>query len=133
MEAAYRASVRAIRAEYRPGNLPQLLALSLSTAVLSPASTAEHLDLSVAGAGKLLDRATNLGVLVEISGRRSWKVYVEPSLAVALGLRKAPLGRPRREPPPLAPISDLSGTLDDFDRAMAEIEAKLAGLTPQQK
>lgn len=130
MEAAYRASVRAIRSEYRPGKLPQLLALSLSTAVLSPANTAQLLDLSVAGAGKILKRAASLGVLVEVSGRRSWKAYVEPALAVALGLRNAPLGRPRNEPPPLAPASDLAGTLDDFDQAMIEIEAKLARLTP---
>lgn len=129
MEAAYRASVRAIRSEYRPGKLPQLLALSLSTAVLGPASAAQLLDLSVAGAGKLLERAAGLGVLVEVSGRRSWKAYVEPTLAVALGLQRAPLGRPRKALSSPAPLSDLASTLDDFDRAMAEIEAKLAKLS----
>lgn len=126
METAYRASIRAIRAEFRPGKLTALLALSLSVTVLSPASVATALDLSVAGAGKLLDRAAALELLVEISGRRSWKTFVAPDLAIRLGIRRATLGRPRKEPPPLSHDRELAGTLEDFDREMAEIDARLA-------
>lgn len=124
MEASHRAALRTILSEYRPGKLQQLLALSLSVALLSPKGVADQLGLSVAGAGKLLDRAADLGVLVEITGRRTWKAYVAPDLAVALGLRKAAVGRPRKEAPPPASSSALAGALDAFDRDMADIEAR---------
>jgi hypothetical protein len=127
MEATHRASVRAIRAEYRPGKLPDLLALSLSLAMLSPARVAAELDLSVAGAGKLLDRGASLGLLVEVSGRRSWKTYLAPDLAMALGLRKALVGRPRKAEHRSDDDLGLSAALDDFDRRMAEIDARLSG------
>lgn len=126
MEATHRAAIRAIRAEYRPGKLPDLLALGLSVAMLSPARVAAELDLSIAGAGKLLDRGASLGLLVEVSGRRSWKTYVAPDLAASLGLRKAPLGRPRKEADGQDDGLALSAALDDFDRRMAEIDARLS-------
>jgi hypothetical protein len=90
---------------------------------------ASALDLSPAGAGKLLDRAASLEVLVEVSGRRSWKAYVLPDLAVSFGFRRAPLGRPRKAPPVSVQDRDLADTLDDFDRQMAEIDARLSRVT----
>jgi hypothetical protein len=130
MEAGHRGAIRAIQSEYRPGKLPDLLALSLSVAMLSPARIATALDLSIAGAGKLLDRAASLGLVVEVSGRRSWKAYLAPDLAVTLGLRKAPVGRPRKSSEPAGDDLALSAALDDFDRRMAEIDARLAALLP---
>jgi hypothetical protein len=129
MEFAYRAALRAIANEYRPGKLPALLALSLSTSLLSPAQVATALDLTVAGAGKLLDRACSLGLVVEISGRRSWKAYLTPDLAIELGFSKVPLGRPRKEPPFPAETNVLSDVIDSFDREMAEIDARLAQIS----
>lgn len=126
MEAAHRASLRAIQGEYRPGKLPELLALSLSVALLSPARVAAALDLSIAGAGKLLERAATLGLVDEVSGRRSWKAYLTPDLAIGFGFRKSPVGRPRKEPPPLPQSRDLAAAFDSFDREMAEIEARLS-------
>jgi hypothetical protein len=130
METGHRAAVRAVRSEYRPGKLPDLLALSLSVAMLSPARVAADLDLSIAGAGKLLDRAASLGLVVEVSGRRSWKTYLAPDLAIALGLRAPPQGRPRKVPDPAVDDHALSTALDDFDRRMAEIDARLARVLP---
>lgn len=126
MEASHRAAMQAILAEYRPGKLPQLLALSLSVGLLSPVSVAEQLDLSIAGASKLLTRAAELGIVVEVSGRRSWKAFLQPDMAVALGLRKPALGRPRKSPPPLAPSTELATLFADFDREMAAIDARLS-------
>ena len=128
MEAGYREAVRAVRSEYRPGKLPELLALSLALGVLSPASVVKHLALSIAGAGRLLDRATEIGLVVEITGRRSWKAYVEPQLAIALGFRKSPLGRPRKEAPAIAPRLELEALFADFDREMAAINERLNGI-----
>jgi hypothetical protein len=126
MEASHKAALRAIISEYRPGKLPQLFALGLSIAMLSPKGVADHLGLTIAGAGKLLDRAADLGMLVEITGRRAWKAYVAPDLAIALGFRKPTLGRPRNEPPPLAHSRELARTLDAFDRELADIAARFS-------
>jgi hypothetical protein len=128
LEAAYKASLRAISREYRAGKLTNLLALSLTMGVLSPARVASELELSVAGATKLLDRAAGLDLLTEISGRRSWKTYATKDLAIAFGFRKASPGRPRREPTLDVHDKALAGTIDDFDREMAAIEEKLQSL-----
>jgi hypothetical protein len=126
MERFHRDAILAIRSEYRPGKLPELLALVLTMGQLSPARVASELSVSIAGAGKLLDRAETLGLIVETSGRRTWKTYMAPDLAVALGFRRAPSGRPRSMEP--LPISDtaLSAVLEAFDREMAEIDARLS-------
>lgn len=128
LEYAHRAALRAISQEYRAGKLPDLLSLSLHLGVLSPARVAAELKLSVAGAGKLLDRAAELDLLIEISGRRSWKIYATRDLAVAFGFRKPVQGRPKREAPYAIFDRALSETLDLFDRAMADVDAKLSRL-----
>jgi hypothetical protein len=128
LERGHRAALRAVQAEYRAGKLVDLLALGLAMGMLSPAGVAKALDISIAGAGKLLDRAAGLGLIVEVSGRRSWKAYVTPDLAVAFGFRRPATGRPRKEIGPSIADASLSGTLAEFDRAMAEIDARLSAL-----
>lgn len=55
----------------------------------------------MSGADKLLERATRLGLLVEISRRGTWRSYVTPDIAVSLGLVAPMRGRPRLMPSPL--------------------------------
>ena len=66
LERHYRNAQRAIAAEYRPGALPALLALIQFRPLLSPQSVAELLPMSIAGASKLIERASIAGLLVEI-------------------------------------------------------------------
>lgn len=125
LERVYRDAQRAIVAEYRPGALPRLLALTCFQPLLGPQSVADRLGLSVAGASKLLERAANIGLLVEIVERRSWRLFLSADLAVAFGFAQPKRGRPRSEPPPLPADRAIAEVFDDFDRQMAEIDALL--------
>ena len=124
LERDHRTAARAIRDARRPGALTALAALSLVRPLLSPVAVAEALNLSLSGAGKLLDRAARLGLLREISGRSTWKAYLPPDLAIAFGLAPAPRGRPRHVEP-LAPADrDLAAVLAEFDREMAAFDQR---------
>lgn len=125
LDRHYRLAQRAIAEEYRPGALPRLLALTSYRPLLGPQSVATLLDMSVAGASKLLERATEAGLLVEISGRRSWRQYLTPDLATAFGFIEPRRGRPRKDPPPLPANTKIAEAFDAFDREMAEIDAML--------
>jgi hypothetical protein len=126
MESSYRGSARVLTAQHRPGALVRLLALSLSTPVLSPKSVAQALDFTLSGAGKLLERAEQAGMLVEISGRKAWKTYLTPDLATAFGFRHASGGRSRRELSLLPGDRALADVFEDFDREIASINERLA-------
>ena len=90
----------AVRDERRPGKMEALGRLLWIEPILRPKKTADRLGMTVAGAGKLLQRAASLGLLIEISERISWKAYVTPDVGQALGLVSKPIGRPRRMPAP---------------------------------
>src|SRR3546814_12969129 len=75
LERGYRDAQRTIAAEYRPGALPRLLALSQHRPLLSPPSVADQLALSIAGATKLLDRAAPAGLLISITHRPGWRIF----------------------------------------------------------
>src|SRR3546814_12615872 len=60
----------------RPGKLFPLLAFLQLRPVTSPRVVARQLELSISGAGKLLARAADAGLLVEISGRTDWRTYL---------------------------------------------------------
>ena len=126
LERLYRDSQRAIHKEFRPGALPALAALSMFRPLLSPQRVSTLLDLSVAGASKLLERAVAAGLLVEITQRKTWRAFLAADLAVRFGFVKAKLGRPRHEPPPLPLDRDLAEIFDDFDLQMAQIDKMLA-------
>lgn len=126
LERLYRDTQRAIAAEYRAGTLPALLALSLHRPLVSPQSVATSLGLSVAGASKLLERATAAGLMVEITQRRSWRQFLTADLAVEFGYTKASRGRPAKVPPPLSTDRDLAEVFDRFDQELADIDALLA-------
>jgi hypothetical protein len=117
-------SIRVNAGLRRPGALFHLSASFPDHPILSPASTAERLGLSLSGAGKLLDRAASLGLLREVSGRKTWKLYMTPETAVSLGFATRDRGRPRRKQPPPLPQGPLGDVMAAFDREMAAIEAK---------
>lgn len=126
LERLYRDAQRAIVREYRAGALPSLAALSIHRPLLSPQSVSQLLGLSVAGASKLLERAASAGLVVEITQRRTWRVFLAADLAITFGYIRAQRGRPRSEPPPLPASRDLSDVFDAFDDQMAEIDRILA-------
>lgn len=130
LERGYRDAQRAIAAEYRPGALPTLLALIQHRPLLSPQSVADRLALSIAGASKLLDRAAAAGLLVEITRRRSWRLFLTPDMAIAFGYARPKRGRPASEPPALPPSRDLAAVFDAFDREMERVDRLLGHAAP---
>lgn len=128
MEAGYRRGIEALRAEYRPTSLVKLVALISVRPLLSPQSTANALGLTLGGAGKLLARASELKLLVEVTGRRAWRLYLVPDLAVTFGFAPSPRGRPPKPPVEAMPDRSLADALDAFDREMAEIDRRLGAI-----
>lgn len=94
--------------------------------MLSPQLVSETLDLSVGGAGKLLERGVSCGLLVEITQRRSWRVFLATDLAVEFGYATPKRGRPKAEPPPPPSDRELSQVFDAFDKEMAAIDRILS-------
>jgi len=126
LERLYRDARRAIVREFRPGALPSLAALSIHRPLLSPQFVSEALKLSVAGASKLLERGVAAGLLVEVTRRRTWRIFLAGDLAIAFGYASPKRGRPKAEPPPLPADRSLSAVFDSFDEEMAEIDRLLA-------
>ncbi len=126
IERLYRDARRAITEEYRPGALPSLIALSCHRPLLSPQSVADTLNMSVGGASKLLERAAATSLLVEITQRRTWRIFLAADLAVDFGYATPKLGRPSHEPPPLPPSRDLAAVFNAFDAEMAAIDRLLS-------
>src|SRR3546814_8975706 len=83
---------------------------------------------SGAGASKLLERAVTAELLVEITQRRSWRLFLPHDLAVEFGYAASKRGRPAKEPPALPASRALVDTFDTFDREMAEIDKLLSGI-----
>lgn len=125
LEDGARRSAATIASEHRPGKLADLGRIALASPCLAARSLAPRLDLTISGAGKLLERAVRLGLLVEISGRDTWRTYVSQDIALALGLTSPDRGRPRLAAPP-SPA--LGGVLASFDAEMDELNARLERL-----
>jgi len=115
----------ALRDAHRPGRLGGLLAFIMHKPVVSPRIAAREFNLSLSGAGKLLARTAELGLLVEFTGRKAWRVYVVTDLAYAFGFQQRPRGRP--EGPPKINAT-LEPALAWFDREMEEVDAMLVRL-----
>jgi len=125
LERSRAVALDAIAAEHRPGALSRLLPLMLAAPVQTPEGVARQLDLTLSGAGKLLDRAARLGFAAEISGRRSWRVYATRDVAIQLGLVDVPRGRPPALRPREEPVSEVVAA---FDREMADLARRFPGL-----
>ncbi|NML95919.1 hypothetical protein [Novosphingobium olei] len=125
LEDHARRTAAAIARERRPGLLADLGRLTLTQPCLAARTLAPLLGLTISGVGKLLERATRLGVLVETSGRATWRSYLARDVALTLGLIAPSLGRPTiLAPPSLA----LTPVLAAFDAEMAALNARLARL-----
>ena len=111
-----------VAAALRPGKMVSLAALLQRRPLLTPIGVSRALRLTISGAGKLLARAADQGLVVEISGRKAWRAYLTPDLAVTFGFAAQPAGRPLRPPEP-----DTRALLR-FDEEMAEIDIMLASL-----
>lgn len=116
--------IRALSEERRPGLLRALAILWLGQSVFRPEQLAQRLGITRSGAGKLLDRAAEHGLLQEVSGRRSWRVYLAPDMARRLGFAPPLRGRPPK--PPALPKDDvgIGATLASFDTEMAALVAR---------
>jgi hypothetical protein len=124
-------AIAAITNEHRPGMLSDMIALMMTAPVMSPdalvrliPTAAGGRTISLSGAGKLLSRAAELGLVREVSGRsRGWRIYVLPDVAVSLGFA-AKRGRPAK--------GGKSPTLLVDDRpttsAMAALDAEMKAL-----
>lgn len=100
MEEALVRFARVLADERRPGRLEDLGMLLLVEPLLTPREVANRLQITVAGAGKLLRRAAAHDVVTEISGRGTWRAYATHDIAIALSLSRPKRGRPRNPPPP---------------------------------
>lgn len=125
LEAATHRAAAAIAVEHRPGKLTDLARIALTRPCLAARSLAPALGLTISGAGKLLERASQLGLMAEISGRESWRTYVTPDIAITLGIRPAERGRPPLVHKASPEVGDI---LRSFDSEMAQIEARLQRL-----
>lgn len=113
LEDTARRSAAAIAAKNRPGQLATLGRITLTRPCLAARTIAPLLGLTLSGAGKLLERAT-------------WRTYVTPDVALALGLVPATRGRPQASP---APSPALDTVLAKFDAEIAQIDARLASFS----
>lgn len=121
MEADRRRFAAGIAATTRPGHLTSLGAMLMQTPVTSPTRTARLLKIGVSGAGKLLRRAAALDLIVEVSDRHNWQIYMSRDLAIRFGFRSAPLGRPAAASPPSPALDE---ALRRFDAEMEAFEAE---------
>lgn len=117
MERTRAHALATLRGQRRPGALGRLMAMMQVAPLQTPEAVSRRLRLTLSGAGKLLQRAAALGLVHEISQRRSWRVYLTPDVAQALGYIAPPRGRPPLLPIP--PSNDVDKVLVDFDREMA--------------
>lgn len=122
----------ALSLERRPGKLADLARLSLAHPLLAGRNVAAQLGLTISGAGKLLERAADLEMLVEVSGRTTWRAYVSADLAVTLGLVAPVRGRPRFIATDAKPVREI---LASFEEEMHAISAKLTklGIAPMSE
>ncbi|WP_299112534.1 hypothetical protein [uncultured Bradyrhizobium sp.] len=118
----------AIQGAHRPGKLLTLLSLIQHVPIVSPRRIMRPLNVTISGAGKLLSRAAELDLLVEVSGRQAWRTYLPRDLAIAFGYSVRPVGRPPALP---RVLPDFVPALAAFDREMAEVDAMLTRIGVQ--
>jgi hypothetical protein len=124
-------AIAAITNEHRPGMLPDLMALMMAAPVMSPEALVRLIPtatggrtISLSGAGKLLNRAAELGLVREVSGRsRGWRIYVLPDIAVSLGFA-AKRGRPAKS----GKLPTLLGNDQPITSAMAALDAEMKAI-----
>lgn len=98
-----------------------------STLVTTPASISRRLGLSLRGASVMLEELADLGIVVEITGRKSWKTFVPSDLVISTPRRSERQAETRRIAV-LNPSRDLSPLLADADSAIERAQAAMARL-----
>lgn len=83
-------AAHAIAARRRPGRLRDVLRLAMAHPRISSNMVARSLDLTVAGAIKLLTIATEAGLLVERTGQASFRSYAIPVAAPSEAAPRTP-------------------------------------------
>ncbi|WP_426387743.1 hypothetical protein [Sphingobium sp. R-21] len=78
-----------IRDRRRPGRLKELILFAMARPAVTSSQVAKHLDLTSAGAIKLLSTAEAEGLLIEWTGQASFRSYIVP----VGGAAPSPLGR----------------------------------------
>lgn len=102
-----------------------------STIISTPASTSRRLGLSLRGASVMLEELAELGIVVEITGRKSWKTFVPSDLTISAPRRSQRQSAPRHTAP-LAPSRDLEPLFADTDSAIERAQAAMARLKSSQ-
>jgi hypothetical protein len=126
MEADRRRFAAGIADVTRPGHLTTLGALLMQNPVISPTRAALLLKIGISGASKLLKRAAALDLIVEVSDRHNWQIYMSRDLAIRFGFRASPLGRPPSPPPPSPALDD---ALRRFDAELEAFDARIRLVT----
>ena len=98
-----------------------------STLVSTPASISRRLGLSLRGASVMLEELAELGIVVEITGRKSWKTFVPSDLTISAPRRSRRQPAPQRTAP-LVPSRDLEPLFADTDSAIERAQAAMARL-----
>jgi hypothetical protein len=113
----------------RNSRLDQVLLDVAGMLVATPVAIARRHDLSVRGAAAMLDELMELGILVEITGRRSWKIYVpaDQTIMPAAAAGRLPSRLQALTPPDVEPL------LADADAAIARAQAALARSRPRPR
>lgn len=115
-----RTSLNSVRAP-----LPRLLALTSYGPLLSHQTVADLVGLSVAGASNLLERVDSAELLIEITQRWSWRLFLAPDLGIEFGDIRPSRGRPRAETP-YCTVTRSRCHVRDLDAEMARIDRLLS-------
>lgn len=103
-----------------------------SMLVVTPTSAARRLGLSLRGASTMLEELAALGIVVEVTGRKSWKIFVPGDLVVAVPGER--VQRHKEQPAaPAARSPDLEPLLVEAESAMSRVQAAMARLDPALK
>ena len=90
--------------------LPHLVDLAAASPILAPVSAARYLACSVRAASMMLEELVEAGVLIELSGRRSWKAYGGVDYSdlkddLVAGWRPFLMSRRSAAPPPMTTVT----------------------------
>jgi hypothetical protein len=115
----------------RDARIGLALDLLTTTPVLSAPLLARHIGCTPQGAGAMLRRLAELGIVSDMARRSRWKIYLAGDLASRTGTLR-PEERPLTfsDPPPLIDAemieSTLNGLVNDLDRLNRRAKARLA-------
>jgi len=90
--------VHRMGARRRTSRIDRLVDLLAAAPALGAAQVAGALGMTTAGASLLLEQLAGLGIVQEVTGRRTWKLYMPQELRGTVGHVQRPKNRPRLGP-----------------------------------